>query len=160
MNHTFTNCQAADCGRLHQGDVVRVVYGGPTQVGFMQLGEVVAQPTADGYTVHFADGAAAMDRDGNVLDTITEDLTYGEHELELVTGADEVWEDQGVRVSVQSDVEARSNAIVAVAKDILADPEWTQKVVVAAIVAQDNVQRDTAAWNVLDGALSPKKAAF
>ncbi|HNI70533.1 MAG TPA: hypothetical protein PLO27_04375 [Marmoricola sp.] len=86
-NHTEINCQAqaeGTCGRLHVGDVVRVVYGGPAQVGFGLLGTVTAQPDASGFTVHFPDGAPALDNQGTVLDIITDDLTFDESELERI----------------------------------------------------------------------------
>jgi hypothetical protein len=66
---------------LHVGDTVQVIYGGPSQAGFMQYGEVVAQPTAARFTVHFPDGANITDELGNVV-TLRGDLSFTEDELD------------------------------------------------------------------------------
>lgn len=62
------------------------------------------------------------------------------------------------RVIADNDAERAAmiyaEAVVSVAQEVLADPEWTARVVIAAIVAQDNVARDSAAWAALDGALT------
>lgn len=44
---------------------------------------------------------------------------------------------------------SRDEARLAVLVDILADPEWTARVVAAAIVAQDVLERDHPAFDVL-----------
>jgi hypothetical protein len=81
--HTVENCTVTDCHRLHKGDVVRVVEGGPSTVGFMQYGEVTDQPTASGFTVYFPDGVPVM-HEGRILDMMN-DLTYNEAELDKVS---------------------------------------------------------------------------
>jgi hypothetical protein len=50
---------------------------------------------------------------------------------------------------------ANSEAVLAVAQDVLADAEWTARVVVAAVVAQHELTQDRAesARDVLDNAL-------
>lgn len=79
--HTPSNCQATDCHRLHVGDTVQVIYG--PQVGYMQYGEVTAQPDASMFTVHFPDGVPVT-HEGRILD-MANDLNYGESELEKVS---------------------------------------------------------------------------
>ena len=82
QTHTPTACTAIDCHRLHVGDTVQVVYG-PSQAGFGQYGEVIDQPSASGFTVHFPDGVPLM-HEGRILD-IVNDLTYSEAELEKMS---------------------------------------------------------------------------
>jgi hypothetical protein len=47
----------------------------------------------------------------------------------------------------------REEAIESVARDVLADPDLTMKVVIAAIIAQDRLPNDHPARVVLDHAL-------
>jgi hypothetical protein len=84
--HTPTNCQALNCGRIHIGDTVRVVHGNIGTVGFMQCGEVVANPyDSDRYTVHFPDGGNYQDAKLGHIVTVDYDPTYYESELENLT---------------------------------------------------------------------------
>jgi hypothetical protein len=81
MNHSETNCAARAagiCGRLHVGDSVEVTY--PGNVGTGHVGEIIAQPTTSGYTVHFPEDLG-IEAHGVFFN----DLTYSEAELELVS---------------------------------------------------------------------------